>query len=109
MGPSLEAKILLPIRSLAYGVADHCFRDVYQMSKPMAKTYCRKFCDTMPRLFGDEYMLRLPTAADLRAITALHKKRVQGVDGIMLGSLDCMHTYWKSCPVAWQQSFFKGN
>jgi hypothetical protein len=26
------------------------------------------------------------------------------MDG-MLGSLDCSHTYWKNCPVAWQGSF----
>jgi Plant transposon protein len=101
-GASMEAKVLLPIRTLAYGVGDHCFMDVYQMSPSMAQTCCTTFCRVIPQLFGEEYM-RLPTAADLRAITALHKE-VHGVDG-MLGSLDCMHTYWKSCPVAWQQSF----
>jgi Plant transposon protein len=63
----------------------------------------------MPRLlFGDEYM-RLPTAEDIRNITALWHKRVHEVDGMHHGSLNCMHTYWrKNCPMAsWQQSFFK--
>jgi Plant transposon protein len=101
-GASMEAKVLLPIRTLAYGVGDHCFMDVYQMSPAMAQTCCTTFCRVIPQLFGEDYM-SLPTAADLGAITALHK-RVHGVNG-MLGSLDCMHTYWKSCPVAWQQSF----
>ena len=25
-----------------------------------------------------------------------------------MGSLDCMHTWWKNCPKAWQGSFIKG-
>jgi hypothetical protein len=45
----------------------------------------------------------LPTPVDLKNITALHK-RVHGVPG-MVGSLDCMQTRWKNCPIAWQQSF----
>jgi hypothetical protein len=61
----------------------------------------------MSDYFGDEFM-RLPTADDLKGLVALHKE-MHGVPG-MFGSLDCMHTttYWKNCPVAWQQSF-KGN
>lgn len=101
-GPSLEAKVLLPIRVLAYGVAAHCFCDYFQMSTTTARECVTRFNQSIPLLFGDEY-LRLPDAQDLRSITSLHK-RVHGVEG-MLGSLDCMHTYWKNCPVAWQQSF----
>jgi hypothetical protein len=47
----------------------------------------------------------MPTAADLRVICALHQ-RVHGVSG-MLGSLDCMLTKWKNCPMEWQ-GVFKG-
>ena len=53
-------------------------------------------------MYKDEY-LRLPTEADVKAVTRLHKN-VHGVDG-MFGSLDCMHTYWNKCPVAWQGSY----
>jgi Plant transposon protein len=101
-GASIEAKILIAIRTLAYGVASYCFCDYFSMSKTSALDCCRMFNKIIPQIFGDDYM-RIPSAGDLSAIVALHK-RVHGVDG-MLGSLDCMHTYWKNCPVAWQQSF----
>jgi hypothetical protein len=102
MGPSMEAKILLPLRTLAYGTAPHSWCDYYQMSQSMARVCCREFNKAIPLLFSSEY-LRLPTANDLKAVAGLHKK-VHGVDG-MFGSLDCMHTYWKNCPVALQSSY----
>jgi hypothetical protein len=102
VGASLEAKVLLPLKTLAYGVAPHCFCDYFQVSKPMARECYKHFLDTMCHHYMGEY-LGLPTSADLRNIVALHK-RVHGVDG-MIGSLDCMQTKWKNCPVAWQQSF----
>jgi hypothetical protein len=102
VGASLEAKVLLPLKTLAYGVAPHCFGDYFQVSKPMARECYKQFLDTMCHHYMGEY-LGLPSAVDLRNIVALHK-RVHGVDG-MIGSLDCMQTKWKNCPVAWQQSF----
>lgn len=106
MGASMEAKVLLPLRVLAYGTAPHNYSDYFQMSPSMARVCCVEFNMMIPKIFGDEY-LRLPTPHDVRAICALHKE-VHGVDG-MLGSLDCMHTYWKNCPVAWQGAFLGRN
>ena len=60
------------------------------------------FTLVMKEIYTKEY-LRIPTPADLKSLTKLHKA-VHGVDG-MFGSLDCMHTVWKNCPVAWQGSF----
>ena len=102
VGSSLEVKILLPLRTLAFGVAPHTFCDYFQVSRPMAAKMCKEFYDAVSDLYTDEY-LRLPTPVDLVNITKLHK-RVHGVPG-MIGSLDCMQTRWKNCPVAWQQSF----
>ena len=43
------------------------------------------------------------TQSDAHRVTAMHNAQ-HGVEG-MLGSLvDCMHYYWKNCPVAWQGS-----
>ena len=102
IGPSLEAKVLLPLKVLAYGVAPHTFCDYFSMSKPMARECFKQFLDAMTFMYSSTY-LGLPTASDLRNILALHK-RVHDADG-MLGSLDCMQTQWKNCPLAWQQSF----
>jgi hypothetical protein len=102
VGPSLEAKVLLPLISIAYGDAPHAFCAYFQMSTPMARECYKHFLTAIVKIYGDEF-LRIPSAADLRSITTLHKN-VHGIEG-MIGSLDCMQTKWKNCPVAWQQSF----
>ena len=101
-GASFEARLLLPLKALAYGVAPHAFSDYFQMSPGFARKCCKKFDLAMMEVYQKEY-LRLPTAADLKAITKLHKS-VHKVDG-MFGSLDCCHTSWKNCPTAWQGSY----
>jgi Plant transposon protein len=99
---SLEAKLLLPLKCLAYGVPPHAFIDYFQMSRPYARVCCIEFDKAIKLIYMKEWM-RLPTASDLKSILLLHKT-VHGVEG-MVGSLDCSHTYWKNCPKAWQGSY----
>ncbi|KAG7366472.1 plant transposon protein [Nitzschia inconspicua] len=99
---SLEAKILLPIKTLAYGVPPHTFIDYFQMSPEYARECCRQFDIAVKIIYAQEY-LRLPTSDDLRSILQLHR-HVHQVDGLF-GSLDCSHTIWKNCPKAWAGSY----
>ena len=102
---SYEARLMLALRTLAYGVPPHTFSDYFQMSQ----TQCRKACETLDTalhiVYHDEY-LRKPTVEDLRRINQLHKV-AHGRNGL-LGHLDCMHTTWKNCPKAWNGSFENG-
>ena len=105
IGASLEAKILLPLKTLAFGTASHAFCDYFQMSKPLAVRCCDEYALMIKDLYSSEY-LRVPDENDLKGICRLHRA-VHGVNG-MMGSLDCMHTRWKNCPKAWQASFKSG-
>ncbi|KAG7350703.1 plant transposon protein [Nitzschia inconspicua] len=99
---SVQAILLLPLKTLAYGVPPHTFIDFFQMSKEMARDCCRAFDRAIQTLDMKEY-LRVPTVEDLKGINKLHQHR-HGVLQ-MTGSLDCSHTYWKNCPKAWQGSY----
>jgi len=105
-GASMEARVLLPLKSYAYGVPPHTFTDYFQMSVDLAKECCRNFDRVMKELYAEEY-LRLPTLQDIKSITRLHEEK-HGIPG-MFGSLDCMHTPWKNCPKAWQASYVSGH
>jgi Plant transposon protein len=101
-GSSFHARLLLPLKTMAYGVAYHMLRDHFQMSRTAARNCCIVFHKTIKELYEKEY-LRLPTEKDVKSIEALHKT-VHKYPG-MFGSLDCMHTVWKNCPVAWQGQY----
>jgi hypothetical protein len=87
---SLEARLLLPLKTLAYGVPPHCFCDYFQMSVDFSRQCCFQFDKVVQALYSEEF-LRLPTKEDLKNISNLHKS-VHGVDG-MFGSLDCMRCW----------------
>jgi len=61
---SLKAKLLLPIKSLAYGVPSHTFIDYFQMSPQSARDCCRNFWQAIELVYKEEYT-RLPTTGDL--------------------------------------------
>jgi hypothetical protein len=98
---SLEAKLLLPLKTLAYGVPSHVFCDYFQMSFQFARECCGQFDSAIKLVYGG--FIRFPSTTDLNRISKLHRC-IHGVSG-MLGSLDCTHTYWKNCPKAWQGSY----
>ena len=100
--PSLEAKLLLPLKCLAYGVPGHAFCDYFQMSRQLARECREQFDLAMRQLYQSEY-LGVPTATQLKEIVELHLA-VHGVPG-QFGSLDCMHMKWKNCPMEWQGQY----
>ena len=102
---SMQARLLLPLKTLAYGVAMHCFCPYFSMSKNLAIACCREFDKIINGLYKDEWM-RCPTQDDLQAIFNLHHHH-HGVSG-MIGSLDCSQTYWKNCPKAWHGQYKTG-
>jgi hypothetical protein len=73
---SLAARLLLPLKTLAYGVPPHTFIDYFQMSPQYARECCKEFDKAMRTIYMKEF-LRLPTATDLKNIVKLHKATPQ--------------------------------
>jgi hypothetical protein len=95
LGTSIKAKLLMPLKCLAYRVPSHFFVDYFSMSATMCLEVGCQFNTVVVNLYQHEYLC-VPDANDHKAICHLHKE-AHGVDG-MVGLLDCLHTYWKKLP-----------
>ena len=71
VGHSMEARLLIALKTIAYGVPPHMLRDQFQMSKTLARKCCIEFDLTIMQLYTSEY-LRLPDKNDLVALDKLH-------------------------------------
>ena len=56
VGASFEARLLLPLKTLSYGVATHCFCDYFQMSKQFARDACKQFDVAVTGVLKEEFL-----------------------------------------------------
>ncbi|XP_021975279.1 protein ALP1-like [Helianthus annuus] len=99
-------KCTTAIRQLAYGTASDAWDEYLRMSARMCRDSLENFCEGVISLYGRRY-LRMPTAADVPLLYEAHQ-RIHGFPG-MLGSLDCTHWDWASCPTAWKGQHHRGD
>jgi hypothetical protein len=83
---SFEAQLLLPIKTLAYGVPPQ--PQNFQISKCYTRYCCHLFDVAIKKVYATPF-LRLPTSEVVKSIVKLHKE-VHHVNGF-LGILDYSH------------------
>lgn len=94
-------KCIVAMRMLAYGSIADALDDGYAMAESTVLECVKEFARTIIQLYEKEY-LRPPTEAELARI--LVENEARGFPG-MIGSIDCMHWEWSSCPVSWHGQF----
>ena len=84
------------LRMLVYGVTVNFMDEYVRTVKSTAVMSLKKFVSTVIAIFLEEY-LRSSNNENIARLLAHGQNR--GFLG-MLGSIDCMHWKWKSCPIA---------
>ena len=99
-----QVKLLMALKVLVYGNSPSAFLDFFQISKTTAR-HCVQNLTTILSQSNDvrELYLRSITRGDARQAASLHE-RIHGVPG-KIGSMDCIHVAWQTCPVGWQGQF----
>jgi Plant transposon protein len=99
-----EVKVLMALKLLSYGVSASAFMDYFQMSDQTGRQCLKIFCRVISNHPGlrAKYMKSM-TKREAMALSNMHYHHF-GVRGC-IGCLDCMHVYWKNCPVAWHGQY----
>lgn len=101
---SSQVKLLMGLKILAYGVSPSAFIDYFQMGESTGQLCFKRLTHVVSHSTVLKEMFRRPmTRDDAKNVVALHEEH-HGISG-MIGSLDCMHVGWRTCPVAWQGQY----
>lgn len=100
-GLSTFQKCTAALRLLAYGNSADSVDEYLKFGESTSLQILRKFCDGIIALYGERY-LRSPNEDNVRRLMKENAHR--GFPG-MLGSIDCMHWFWKNCPVAYKGQY----
>ncbi|XP_021746195.1 uncharacterized protein LOC110712083 [Chenopodium quinoa] len=83
------------MRLIAYGTSADSVDDYIRISTSLTRDSLQHFVEGIVSYFSDEY-LKKPKEEDLVRLLRIGERR--GFQG-MLGSIDCMHWWWKNCPL----------
>ena len=86
---------------LAYATPADLMDESFGVAETTAMECMVNFVQGVRHIFGQQY-LRRPTQEDIQRL--LQFGEAHGFPG-MLGSVDCMHWEWQSCPVVWKGQF----
>ncbi|PIA30937.1 hypothetical protein AQUCO_05300043v1 [Aquilegia coerulea] len=95
LGVSTLQRCMAAIRMLSYGCPTNSNDKYLRVSRSTSIESLMHFCQAVIDVFEEQY-LRMPTPKDLERL--LQQGQESGLPG-MLGSLDCMHWTWRSCPL----------
>jgi hypothetical protein len=94
-GKPTDVKLLNCLRILTTGNCSDQNDDASYVSEETGRLYFKQFCRDVNDVFGETYLDRWPTEAELADIE-------QQYDGLgfpgCVGALDCMKIFWKNCP-----------
>jgi hypothetical protein len=94
------------IKQLSTGEPPDNFDEYLCMADRTSRECLTYFCDAVIHLYGREF-LRRPTSHDIARIKEAHEER-HHLPG-MLGSLDCTHIEWRSCPRHLRGQYTRGD
>jgi hypothetical protein len=102
----MSSKCTSAIKQLATGNIPDSYDEYMCMSERVSRECLEHFCDAIVELYFKEY-LRHPSTHDIKCLYEAHGER-HGIPG-MLGSIDCTHWVWRSCPTRFHAQYHCGD